>query len=149
MFELVTEKNIEVAAEIHSLSWKESHRRFCSEEFVQAHTKDRQKQYIQKEMASGKIFYMLVEDEAKGIVSVKDNVIENLYVLPSEQHKGYGAQLLKYAELMCKGIPTLWILSNNEVANSFYQKNGYVFTGNKKVLNNNLFELEMQHKFSN
>ena len=149
MFELVTEKNIDIAAEIHSLSWKESHRGFCSLEFVEAHTKERQKQYIQNEMANGKVFYMLVEDEAKGIVSVKDNLIENLYVLPTEQRKGYGTQLLKYAELLCKGNPTLWILNNNVVARCIYQKNGYVFTGNKNVLNANLSELEMWHEVEN
>ena len=149
MFELVTEKNVDVAAEIHSLSWKESHRSFCSEEFVQGHTIERQKQYIQNEIENGKTFYMLIEDGAKGIVSVKDNLIENLYVSPSEQHKGHGTRLIKYAELMCKGIPILWILSNNEVASKFYQKNGYNFTGNRKFLNNNLFELEMQHEMDN
>ncbi len=149
MFELVTEKNVDIAAEIHSLSWKESHRSFCSEEFVQGHTIERQKQYIQNEIENGKTFYMLIEDGAKGIVSVKDNLIENLYVSPSEQHKGHGTRLIKYAELMCKGIPILWILSNNEVASNFYKKNGYNFTGNRKFLNNNLFELEMQHEMDN
>ena len=39
MFELVTERNIDIAAEIHSVSWKESHKGFCSEKFVSAHTK--------------------------------------------------------------------------------------------------------------
>lgn len=146
MFELVTEKNIDTAAEIHSISWKESHKNFCSEEFVLAHTKERQKQYIRTEMEYGKQFYILVENDAKGIVSVKDNLIENLYVLPAEQRKGYGTKLLQYAELICKGIPTLWILSNNNAARNLYQKMGYKFTGNEKILNDTLKELEMQHE---
>ena len=144
-FELVTEKNIDIAAEIHSISWKESHRTFCSEEFIQAHTKERQKRYIEKEMECGKQFYIINENGAKGIVSVKDNLIENLYVLPMEQGKGYGTELLKYAEHLCKGIPTLWILSNNEKAKNLYRKMGYRFTGNTKTLNSELKELEMQH----
>lgn len=144
-FLLVTEQNIDVAAEIHSISWKESHKTFCSEEFVQAHTKERQKQYIEKEINCGKQFYIIDENGAKGIVSVKDNLIENLYVLPMEQCKGYGTKLLQYAEHICKGVPTLWILSNNEAAKSLYIKMGYQFTGNKKFLTNELQELEMQH----
>ena len=144
-FDLVTEKNIDIAAEIHSISWKESHRTFCSEEFVQAHTKERQKQYIEKEMKCGKQFYIINENGAKGIVSVKDNLIENLYVLPTEQGKGYGTELLQFAERICKGIPTLWILSNNAKAKNLYLKMGYKFTGNIKILNSELQELEMQH----
>jgi len=144
MFELVTDKNIDIAAEIHSVSWKDSHKSFCSEEFVQAHSKERQKRYIQDEIKNGKQFYILVDDEAKGIVSVKDSLIENLYVLPTEQHKGYGTKLLHYAELLCKDNPTLWILSNNDIARSFYKKEGYHFTGRENNLNDELSELEMQ-----
>lgn len=63
MIELVTERNIDVAAEIHSVSWKESHKDFCSEEFVSSHTKERQRCYIENEIASGKQFYLLIENE--------------------------------------------------------------------------------------
>lgn len=144
MFELVTENNIDIAAEIHSISWKDSHKSFCSEEFVQAHSKERQKRYIQDEIKNGKQFYMLVDDEAKGIVSVKDSLIENLYVLPTEQHKGYGTKLLHYAEVLCKDNPTLWILCNNDIARNFYKKEGYHFTEKENRLTDSISELEMQ-----
>lgn len=144
MFEMVTTANIDIAAKIHSTSWKESHRSFCTEEFVQKHTVENQRRYIEKEIECGKQFYILIEEEAKGIVSVKDNLIENLYVLPKEQRKGYGTKLLWYAENKCEGNPTLWILSNNEAAKNLYQKMGYEFTGNMKVLNTTLQELEMK-----
>lgn len=144
MFELVTKENIDIAAQIHSISWKQSHKSFCTEEFVQAHTVERQKQYIEKEMKLGKRFYILIEGEPKGIVSVKDNRIENLYVLPTEQRKGYGTKLLKYVEMLCNGNPTLWILDNNMIAKNLYEKMGYRFTGNVNVLTDTLKELEMQ-----
>ena len=149
MFELVTEKNIDIAAEIHSISWKDSHKSFCSEEFVQAHSKERQKKFLKDEIEKGKQFYILVEETAKGIVSVKDNLIENLYVLPTEQHKGYGTKLLHYAELLCKGNPILWILNNNDIARNFYKKEGYHFTGSENDLTNKLSELEMQRVTDN
>ena len=143
-FELVTEQNLGIAAEVHSISWRESHKHFCSDEFIQAHTKERKMKYIEQEMECGKRFYMLVDDEAKGIVSVKDTLIENLYVLPAEQRRGYGTKLLQYAQGKCSGTPTLWILSNNDTAKKFYGKLGYQFTGNVKLLKNELQELELQ-----
>lgn len=145
MFELVTSETIGIAAEIHSISWKDSHKSFCSEQFVKAHTVERQKQYIQSEMNCGKKFYILVENGPKGIVSVKANMIENLYVLPEEQRKGYGTQLLQYAETLCRGTPTLWVRSNNDKAISLYMKSGYQFSGNSHFLSTEVQELEMQH----
>ena len=103
LFELVTMLNIATAAEIHAISWRESHKSFCSKEFVDAHTTERQMKYIENEIKNGKQFYILMDAGAKGIVSIKDNLIENLYVLPSEQRKGYGTKLLKYAEEKCQG----------------------------------------------
>lgn len=146
MFQVVTEANIEIAAKIHADSWRESHKQFCSADFVNAHTTERQIEYIKKEMILGKVFYLLTLDSPKGIVSVYGNLIENLYVSPDEQRKGYGAMLLHYAESRCIGNPTLWVLNNNIAAQSLYQKTGYVFTGKRKELSNTLEELEMVRK---
>jgi len=144
LFELVTMLNISTAAEIHAISWRESHKSFCSKEFVDAHTTERQKKFMESEMECGKAFYILVDTDAKGIVSIKDNLIENLYVLPSEQRKGYGTNLLHFAEQKCSNTPTLWVLSNNKAAKNLYVKHGYTFTGNVKSLKSELQELEMQ-----
>lgn len=132
------------AAEIHSESWKESHRAFCSESFVAQHTVENQLLYLQEEMRGGKALYLLIAQKPAGIVSVKDNLIENLYVLPSEQHKGYGTQLLRFAVAQCSGTPRLWILSNNEKAYCLYAKYGFALTGNRHKLSDAISELEMK-----
>ena len=139
----ITENNIRDAGKIHSESWKESHKSFCSEEFVARHTEEAQTDYIRSEIAKGKDFYMLIDHIPVGIVSVYGNLIENLYVLPTEQRKGYGAMLLQYVLKQCNGMPSLWILRNNDRANAFYKKYGFVESGKKKQLRNDLFELEL------
>ena len=47
----VTELNIADAGRIHSESWKESHRSFCSAEFVEKHTPAAQAEYLRREIA--------------------------------------------------------------------------------------------------
>ena len=79
----VDKTNLFQAAVIHSVSWKESHRFFCTLEFVEVHTPDRQQRYIQNKMKDGSKFYMLIDVVPIGIVSVKDNLIEDLYILPT------------------------------------------------------------------
>ena len=120
----ITENNIGDAGKIHSESWKESHKSFCSEGFVARHTEEAQTEYIRSEIAKGKDFYMLIVHIPVGIVSIYDNVIENFYIIPSEQRKGYGAILLQY------------VLKQ-------YKKYGFIESGKKKQLRNDLFEVEL------
>ena len=141
----VTGQNIADAGRIHSESWKESHRSFCSAEFVEKHTPIAQAEYLRSEMDAGKSVYMLIDNYPVGIVSVHGGLIENLYVLPSEQCKGYGTQLLKFAIQKCQGTPKLWILNINEGAYRLYTKNGFNETGNRKKLNKNLYEMELAY----
>ena len=141
----VDEANITDAGRIHSESWKESHRSFCSAEFVEKHTPAAQVEYLRREMDAGKSIYMLIDEHPVGIVSVCGSLIENLYVLPSEQRKGYGSQLLHYAIRQCAGIPCLWILNNNERVYRLYIRNGFRETGRKKQLNDQLYEMELEY----
>ena len=81
------------AAEIHSEAWKESPGAFCSKAFIAQHTAENQEAYLLKEVQDGKQFFMLIRQKPVGIVSVRDSLIENLYALPSEQHRGRGTEL--------------------------------------------------------
>ena len=139
----VTEQNIADAGYIHSESWKESHRSFCSVEFVEKHTPIAQAEYLRREMDAGKSIYMLINEYPVGIVSVHGDLIENLYVLPSKQHKGYGTRLLEFAIQKCQCTPKLWILNINEGAHRLYTKHGFKETGKRKQLNGNLYEMEL------
>ena len=127
---LVTQADMMQAAIIHSESWMESHRDVCSPEFLASHTPDRQKRFLESQIAKGAQLYMLTDGKPVGIVSVHGSLIENLYVLPSEQNKGYGTQLLTFAVGQCKESPVLWILSTNDGAKRLYERNGFRPTGN-------------------
>ncbi|MBE6051497.1 MAG: GNAT family N-acetyltransferase [Clostridium sp.] len=140
----VIDENIEKAAEIHSLSWQESHKDFCPKEFIDKHNVKHQKKYLQNEINQGKDVFMLVEEYPVGIVSIKDNLIENLYVLPEEQSKGYGTKLLLFAINKCKDEAVLWILDNNVKAYNLYSKHGFIKTGKSNKLTDTLSEIEMK-----
>lgn len=144
MFVKVNHRNIEIAAEIHSLSWRASHKTICSEEELKQHTVLFHKQYFKKGISEGKNVYILMKNKPVGVVSVKENFIEDLYVLPDEQHKGYGTELLHFAIKQCKGIPCLCVLETNEKAQSLYYKIGFTMTGNKFPFSKDIYELEMK-----
>ena len=93
----VDKTNIMQAAAIHAISWQASHRAFCAPDFVEKHTPERQLEYLQSKMKNGSKVYMLVDEKPVGIVSVTGSLIEDLYVLPDMQNRGYGTALLQFA----------------------------------------------------
>lgn len=149
MIVAVTEENLAAAGYIHSVSWKASHKSFCSAEFVERHTPEVQIAYLRRELAAGKMLFMLLCPDPVGIVSVNVDLIENLYVLPSRQRQGHGTQLLAFAVSQCNGTARLWVLSNNETAYCFYVRNGFSETGNRKGLKPWLSEIELRHEGKN
>lgn len=138
----VNKSNLNQAASIHSISWKESHRSFCTPDFLELHTPDRQREYLSSKMRNGTKVYMLVDEKPVGIVSVTDSMIEDLYVLPDMQNKGYGTKLLQYALSQCTDIPTLWILENNKNAEELYRRIGFKETGRRNAVTDGLDEIE-------
>lgn len=143
MIRPITEADLMQAATIHSESWIDSHRTICAPEFVAIHTPERQKAYLESEMAKGVQFYLLIEDKPVGIVSVHDSLIANLYVSPNEQNKGYGTKLLAFAIEQCEKTPTLWILNTNEGAKRLYERKGFRPTGKIVEYSDGMCELEL------
>ncbi|WP_294318832.1 GNAT family N-acetyltransferase [Pseudobutyrivibrio sp.] len=144
----VTEENLSDAARIHSVSWQESHRSFCSGDFIEKHTVEHQKEYIIEKMKNGSKFYLLYDKEPVAVVSVNEGLIEDLYVLPEQQNRGYGPLLLNYvvARIQTQGLqPSLWILENNHGAERLYLRNGFVPSGRLNAITGKLSEIEFQY----
>ena len=85
---------------------------------------------------------MLVKDRPVGVVSVTDSLIEDLYILPEMQNKGYGTELLQFAIAQCPDVPTLWILENNVNAARLYRRLGFKETGKVNAITDKLAEIE-------
>lgn len=134
--------NIEIAAFIHSFSWQESHRLFCSPDFISLHTPEHQRDYLQEKIAQGSKLFMLAESDPIGIVAITGSLIEDLYVFPCYQNRGYGTKLLQFAVSQCDDIPNLWILENNINAERLYRRNGFKPTGRENSHTGRLKEIE-------
>lgn len=138
----MNETSILQAATIHSISWKESHRAFCAPDFIKKHTPQRQQEYLQDKMSGDSKLYMLTDEKPAGIVSITGSLIEDLYVLPEMQNRGYGTELLRFAIGLCTDIPVLWILENNTGARRLYLRMGFRETGRRHSITDGLNEIE-------
>ena len=146
----VTEENAPLAGAVHAASWQASHRHFCPEEFVLRFDARRQTEYLLEGMRRGKQVWLLEDPEPAGLISLTEtgegSLIEDLYVLPRLEGRGYGGALLKAAIAQARGPVYLWILNNNVKALDYYQKRGFALSGREKPLSGSLSELEMRRK---
>jgi len=140
---LVDKTNILQAALIHSIAWQESHRAFCAPDFIEKHTPERQREYLRSKMSDGTRVFMLVDEKPVGIVSITGSLIEDLYVLPDMQNRGYGTELLRFAIGLCTAIPVLWVLENNAGARRLYHRMGFRETGRRHSITDGLDEIEL------
>lgn len=142
MIESVKEDSIAQAAAVHSAAWQASHKDFCAADFVARHTPERQEAYLREKMRRGTKVFLLTEERPLGLVSVTGSLIEDLYVLPEDQNRGYGTRLLRFAIRQCEGVPTLWILENNQNAARLYRRLGFRETGRVHTSPGALSEIE-------
>ncbi len=68
----------------------------------------------------------------KGFIKISGNEIEKLFVEPVLQGQGIGKKLLDFAVYNC-GTDCLWALEKNSRAISFYERNGFTVTDEKKL----------------
>lgn len=68
----------------------------------------------------------------KGFISIGGTEVEKLFVEPLFQSKGIGAELLRFAVSEHKA-DFLWALEYNARGIAFYQRHGFVLTGEKMI----------------
>ena len=62
--------------------------------FTQHHSDE----HIAADIAASRVYLLWAETEPVGTVTIADNNINRLFVLPEHQHQGYGKKLLDFAE---------------------------------------------------
>ena len=133
------------AGRVHAVAWQDSHRRFCTPEFVALHTPERQARYLAEKLANGsRLFLLRLDGKAVGVVGVAGSLIEDLYILPDYRNRGLGTALLRYAIGQCDGAPKLWILENNAGAECLYRREGFVPTGRRNAIAGKLDEVAFE-----
>lgn len=80
---------------------------------------------IQADIADGEVYLLEDDNNIVGTVTVNDNEINRLYVLPEYQGKGYGGFLLEYAEKIIFENNDEIILYSSFPAKAMYLKKGY------------------------
>ena len=91
-------------------------------QFFLAHHSD---EHIMADISCGKVFVLYEDGSPVGTVTISDNNINRLFVLPECQHKGYGKALLDFAEKKILESYECVKIDASFPAKRIYKKRGY------------------------
>lgn len=124
---------------VYALGWKHAYRGIVPEDYLDRLSLDHWEAYLKTVQQGG--FMLMNHTQCVGICTVskareeqwKDwGELVSLYLLPDYMGKGFGLQLFSQAiaYLRKQGYHKiyLWVLEENPVARSFYERNGFVPT---------------------
>ena len=94
-------------------------------DFFSKHHSD---EHIRADISEGKAYILRDGDVATGTVTISEDSINRLFVLPEHQHKGYGKALLDFAEKRVLGS-----FDHVQVDASFPAKRIYKLRGYKEI----------------
>ncbi|MFV0466467.1 MAG: GNAT family N-acetyltransferase [Lachnospiraceae bacterium] len=92
---------------------------------------------IMKDILAGIVYLILDREGAIGTVTIKENEICRLFVVPNDQHKGFGRQLLNFVENMIAEEYMEIYLDSSLPTKSTYLKRGYVVVESHKIIAGN------------
>lgn len=81
---------------------------------------------MQVDIQAGNVYLLYHKDIAVGTVTIKENEICRLFVLPSYQKQGYGKKLITFAENKIFANYDVCTLAASLPAKAIYQNRGYV-----------------------
>ena len=95
---------------------------------VEFFLKHHSEEYIMHDIKSGTVYLLKDEDgETAGTVTVSENSITRLFVLPNYQGRGCGSELIRFAEELIAEKYTDIVIDASFSAKSIYLRKGYKF----------------------
>ncbi|MBP3604098.1 MAG: GNAT family N-acetyltransferase [Lachnospiraceae bacterium] len=92
---------------------------------------------ITKDILADIVYLIMDGEETLGTVTIKENEICRLFVLPQHQRKGVGKQLLDFAEKKIADKYADIILDSSLPAKDIYRKRGYIIIESHKIVTAN------------
>ena len=92
---------------------------------VGLHTPDEDRWFYREHvLATCRVWGRFDADVLNGIIAFRDGWVEQLYVLPAAQGRGFGTELLDVAKQPSERLE-LWTFQRNALARRFYEVRGF------------------------
>ena len=126
---------------VHSTAWKQAYENVFPSEYLYSDTPAKRTEEFLESCSNKDVFYYLLYEAelAVGVVKVMKCLdryeILSFYILEEYRGKGFGKQVVIYLNKLLGGEKMqLWVLEDNKKARRFYENNGFINTGNTRII---------------
>ena len=138
----VNDSHADIVGKVHSTAWKDTYREIFSTEYINQDTPEKRKQECigALENKRSRYYLLFVQNVAIGIIKISfqpKNIceIQSIYFLKEYRANGYGSQAINFIKKEYSNYKIiLWVLEQNHSAIRFYERNGFKFTTQKRIV---------------
>lgn len=137
---IASQEDADIVGKVHSDAWKSAYRGIFPGEYIDSDTASKRKNEFLDSIKNDKCTYFVLEEtnQVAGIVKTfeRNNAleIESIYILSEFRGEGLGRQFIDFIKEERAGNIFLWVLEVNTNARRFYEKNGFVPTGDTRTI---------------
>ena len=149
-----TYNHADIVGKIHSLAWRQAYEDIFPAEYITADTpENRKKEFLDALQTKECKYYLVYEkDDCVGVVKVvienKTSEIASIYFLKEFCGKGLGSNSITVIKETYKDYRIiLWTLETNTAARKFYERNGFVLTGNTRIISRGADFTQVQYEY--
>ncbi len=107
---------------------------YYAEGVVDFFLKHHSRENVLSDIEKGMVWLLEIENRLVGTVTIKENAVNRLFVLPEYQSHGYGSQLMDFAEAKIAESFSRVHIDSSLAAKEMYLKRGYKETKTCKIL---------------
>ena len=125
MIRLAKDSDLKTVLQITSDTISKIDPKYYTKGVVDFFLKHHKLENIMEDIASGRVWLLEDEGYLVGTVTIKDNAVNRLFVLPEYQSHGYGSQLMDFAEDKIAENYSQIHIDSSMAAKEMYLKRGY------------------------
>lgn len=125
MIRLAEMKDLEYVLQITRDTISEIYSYYYADGVVDFFLKHHSREHVLSDIEKGIVWLLEVDDCLVGTVTVKEDAVNRLFVLPEYQFRGYGSQLMDFAEAKIAEKYNHIHIDSSLAAKEMYLKRGY------------------------
>lgn len=125
MIKLAEIEDLESVLQITHDTISEIYSHYYAEGVVHFFLEHHRRENVLSDIENGIVWLLEEEGSAVGTVTIKENAINRLFVLPKHQSRGYGSQLMDFAEAKIAERFSYIHVDSSLAAKEMYLKRGY------------------------
>ena len=125
MIRLAKDTDLKTVLQITRDTISEIYPKYYAKGVVDFFLKHHKQDNILEDIKNGRVWLLENEGEFTGTVTIKENAVNRLFVLPEFQSRGFGSQLMDFAERIIAEDYSRIHIDSSLAAKDMYLKRGY------------------------